>query len=84
MGAGASRWLFGSSKAFLREPQKGFEHAPKRLELHVRHRIVRVQLGKGGVVSELFGGSIEHNFVLIVVDSIKYRLLGLHLESVTR
>jgi hypothetical protein len=36
------------------------------------------------VVSELFGGSIEHNFVLIVVDSIKYRLLGLHLESVTR
>jgi hypothetical protein len=26
-------------------------------------------------VSELFGGSIEHNFVLIV-ESIKYELLG--------
>jgi hypothetical protein len=40
-------------------------------------------LAKEEGVSELFGGRIEHNFVLIV-DSIKYQLLGFHLESVTR
>jgi len=77
VGAAGSLWLFGGSKAFLREPQKGFEHAPRGWNFmsDTGSSCSAWQRRRRRRVSELFGGSIEHNFVLIV-ESIKYELLG--------
>jgi hypothetical protein len=68
--------LFGSSKAFLREPQKGFEHGPRGWNFMSDTGSCSAWQRRRRVSELFFGGSIEHNFVLIVESIIKYQLLG--------